>query len=564
MKSMLMIGFLLPFVPMTLVGGVIYYQFNNAYRKNEIVQIKDTTLRGKQIVDGFLMERLNDIRFIAATFPLDELRKESTLQGIRQGLRTENGSVFSVLELIDGKGVPVALAGPALSSKHSHIEDPWFREAVHTGHFIGDVSSDVRGGSYITMAVKKDERGEQWVLRSAIPVEAFNSLLEAAPIGTTGTAFILNRKGQFQTKPADGEGPGREALADLLSGSSKGTKDDIFISRQADLSGSKTIYAATILENEDWILVCRKRASESLSALNTAKLVTLATMLLSTLFLATNALRLSKKTVHRVEMADKKKQKMNEQMFQTGKLASIGELAAGIAHEINNPVAIMVEEAGWIDDLLQEEEFREGKNLDEFKRALKQIRIQGKRCKDITHKLLSFARKTDFTLHRVRLNELIEDIIAISAKRADHGGVSVRTNIQEGLPALYLPQTEIQQVLLNLINNSLDAMEDKGGTLFVSAGLKGENILIEVSDNGRGIPKEDFSRLFDPFFTTKPVGKGTGLGLSICYGIIKRLGGEITVNSVVDTGTTFLVKIPVQRKEMATQQSRTKPRIPVN
>ena len=424
-----------------------------------------------------------------------------------------------------------------------------FRKAIHTGHFISDVSADLRGHSYFTMAVKKDWKGEQWVLRSAMPVEAFNRLLEEARIGTTGDAFILNREGQYQTKPPDGAEPDSRTLSDLLSGISKLTGEDISIARETDLSGNKTIYATTPLKNGNWILVCRQRASDSISGLNRAKIVTLATILLSALFLATNALRLSKKTVQRIELADKKKQKMNEQMFQTGKLASIGELAAGIAHEINNPVAIMVEEAGWIDDLLQEEEFREGKNLDEFKRALGQIRIQGKRCKDITHKLLSFARKTDFTLHRVRLNELIDDILAISAKRGKYAGVSVRTNVQEGLPDLRLPQTEIQQVLLNLINNSLDAMEERGGTLYLSAGLKDETIVIEVSDNGRGIPKEDFSRIFDPFFTTKPVGKGTGLGLSICYGIIKRLGGEITVNSVVDTGTTFLIKIPVPKEK---------------
>ena len=142
--------------------------------------------------------------------------------------------------------------------------------------------------------------------------------------------------------------------------------------------------------------------------LRKAKIVTIVTILLAGLFIAANAWSLSKKTVRRIKEADEKKQKMNEQMFQTGKLASIGELASGIAHEINNPVAIMVEEAGWIDDLLQEEEFKESQNLDEFKRALKQIRIQGKRCKEITHKLLSFARKTDFKVQPVQLGEIIE------------------------------------------------------------------------------------------------------------------------------------------------------------
>jgi two-component system NtrC family sensor kinase len=253
--------------------------------------------------------------------------------------------------------------------------------------------------------------------------------------------------------------------------------------------------------------------------------------------------------VSRIQQADKEKQKRNEQMFQTGKLASIGELAAGIAHEINNPVAIMVEEAGWIDDLLEEEEFQESKNLSEFRRALGQIHTQGKRCKEITHKLLSFARKTDSRVQEVQLNELIEDTITISAKKAKLNGIVINKDIQKDLPPIEVSPTELQQVLFNLINNALDAMEERGSTLSVSTRLEDDNIVIQVSDDGPGIPEDDLSQIFDPFFTTKPVGKGTGLGLSICYGIIKQLGGEISVRSVIDKGSTFRVRIPLKKIE---------------
>jgi two-component system NtrC family sensor kinase len=272
----------------------------------------------------------------------------------------------------------------------------------------------------------------------------------------------------------------------------------------------------------------------------------LTAILMVSLLIGANAFSLSKKMLRRIQQADKEKQKRNEQMFQTGKLASIGELAAGIAHEINNPVAIMVEEAGWIDDLLEEEEFQESKNLSEFRRALRQIRTQGKRCKEITHKLLSFARKTDSRVELVRLNDLIEDIVTISAKRAKFSGIIINMEIQKDLPSIEVSPSELQQVLLNLINNAMDAMEEKGRSLSVSARLEEDYIVIEVSDDGPGIPEENLSQIFDPFFTTKPVGKGTGLGLSICYGIVKKLGGEINVHSVIDKGSAFRVKIPLK------------------
>ena len=117
------------------------------------------------------------------------------------------------------------------------------------------------------------------------------------------------------------------------------------------------------------------------------------------------------------------------------------------------------------------------------------------------------------------------------------------------IPAVHVSQTEMQQVFLNIINNALDEMEKEGGILKILTRVEGDFIVVEIADNGPGIPEANLQRIFDPFFTTKPVGKGTGLGLSICYGIIKNLGGEIIVHSTVGTGTRFLIKIPLDNND---------------
>jgi two-component system NtrC family sensor kinase len=257
----------------------------------------------------------------------------------------------------------------------------------------------------------------------------------------------------------------------------------------------------------------------------------------------------SRRMVSRIARADREKQMMNAQVVETGKLASVGELAAGIAHEINNPVAIMIEEAGWIEDILEDEEFQESENLDEFIRALEQIRTQGRRCKEITHKLLHFARKTDSRIQEVQINDLIEELVALSAQKAKYSNVTINTVLQKDLPPLQVSETEVQQVFLNLINNAVDAMEKKGGVIDVTTLMEGDHIAVQVADNGPGIPEANLARIFDPFFTTKPVGKGTGLGLSICYGIIKKMGGEIDVHSVIGVGTTFRVLIPLPKQK---------------
>ena len=161
--------------------------------------------------------------------------------------------------------------------------------------------------------------------------------------------------------------------------------------------------------------------------------------------------------------------------------------------------------------------------------------------------MLSFARKTDATVCDVALNELLEDVVALSAQRAKYSKVEIKTDFQEDLPLLKVSPSEIQQVFFNLINNGLDAMENIGGELKLSSRQKNNHIIVEVSDTGKGIPAADLNRIFDPFFTTKPVGKGTGLGLSICYGIIDKLNGKLECKSSLDIGTTFYVSIPLPR-----------------
>jgi two-component system NtrC family sensor kinase len=468
------------------------------------------------------------------------------LHDILRTLKIKYGSTFSELALINDEGVQVAYAGPNSSVKIRFSEAAWYKEAMNTSDVISTVSLGSRNLPQVILALRKEWRGRRLILRATIDYEAFHNLLEEISIGKTGSAFILDREGRYQTRLLHDRTPVRRSSMDYLGIRGRG-KDEISIVHRKDDSGVKHIYATAFLDDGDLLLVLQQRASEAFSGFKKAQVVPFAVVLIVGFLIAAEAFSLSKRMVNRIAQADKEKQTLNEQMYQTGKLASIGELAAGIAHEINNPVAIMVEEAGWIDDLLEEEEFHEGKNLDEFRRALRQIQTQGKRCKEITHKLLSFARKTDHRVQEVHIDRVIDDIIAISEKRAKYQWISIHTDIQKDLPPIEASETEFQQVILNLVNNALDAMEKKGGTLSISAQLTGDNILIEVSDEGPGIPEDIVSRIFDPFFTTKPFGKGTGLGLSISYGIIKKLGGEIRVESVTDIGSKFRVMIPLSR-----------------
>ncbi len=545
-RNMVLLVIMVSITPMILVSGLILYLYQNTYRDKTYAHLAEVVTKHKQNIDFFLKERLDDIRFLARTFTFEELGEDSFLQDRLFTFQEEFGPVFVDLGVINERGIQIAYSGPFKLGRALYSEADWFKKAMSRKYYISDVFLGLRGQPHFIVAVKENWKGQSWILRATIDFVAFNTLVENIRIGKTGFAFIVNKDGEFQTKPLFDVAASKNIYLDLLR-LDKGGDTDVHIVERYDAMGRKNILVADSLKGGDWLLVCQQNHSDAFADLEKALRWTILINVLGGLAILTMAFLLSGRIVKRIEKTDQEKNKMDEQIVETGKLASIGELAAGIAHEINNPVAIMVEEAGWIGDLLEEEDFKESSNLEEFKRALNQIRTQGKRCKDITYKLLSFARKTDPREQDVQLNEMLEELIALSAQRAKYGNITIKTDFQETLPAVMVSQSEMQQVFLNLINNSIDAMEKRGGEIVVRTRLQGNEVVVEVTDNGPGIARANLGRIFDPFFTTKPVGKGTGLGLSICYGIVKKYGGEITVRSVPEVDTTFSVKIPLTK-----------------
>jgi len=533
------------FTPMILVSGAILYQFHISYHEKVAAHLEELVQKHKQNIDSFLNEKLGEIRFLVQNSEFENLCKESYLEQQLATLQQELDPVFVDLGMVNAKGLQIAYAGPFKLGKAQYSEAEWFKQAIQSQYFISDVFLGLRGLPHFIVTVRKIFHGEYWVFRATIDFMAFNNLVENVRIGKTGFAFIVNREGKCQTKPCIDIIPSKSNYMKLLK-NGKRTVDKIYIVEAVDDFGKKNIYTSAFLKSGNWMLVCQQNKSDAYSDLYRAKKIAALIFLLGGVGIITMAVLLSRRMVSHIAQADREKDMMNLQVIETGKLATVGELAAGIAHEINNPVAIMVEEAGWMEDLLEDEEVKE--NLEEFQRALKQINTQGKRCKEITHKLLSFARKTDSRIQVVLMNDLIKDAIGLAEQSAKYSKITINTNLEENIPFIPASQTEIQQVFLNLINNAVDAMDKKGGgTIDITSRLEGNAIVVDFADNGPGIHRSNLARIFDPFFTTKPVGKGTGLGLSICYGIIKKMGGEIYVQSVVEQGTTFSIRIPIPK-----------------
>jgi two-component system NtrC family sensor kinase len=498
---------------------------------------------------------------LAKTNRFEDLIDQATLNQRFNELQRAFDRSFVDLGVVDHQGYQIAYAGPLELTGVNYSSAKWFEEAISSPFFISDVFKGMRGAPHFIVSVRQERDGRPWILRATIDFREFNDLVEFLRIGKTGFAFILNAEGQFQTKPI--ANINTDELVGLFESSSIVNQSNM-ITRKSAPGGNEIIYAMTTLKNGDWIMVIQQDASDAFSELKKTKKIVLLFILIGGLGIIAASLILSKRIVNRISQADteteqalRKKDMMSQQVIETGKLASVGELAAGIAHEINNPIAIMIEEAGWIEDLLEEEDLTGSENEEEFYRALSQIKTQGRRCKEITHKLLSFARKTDSRIVEISVATLLAEIAHLSSQRAKYSNVEIKTDFEENLPPIPASETEMQQVFLNLVNNALDALEKTGGIIMLNARRADGDVIVTVSDNGLGIAEANLGRVFDPFYTTKPVGKGTGLGLSICYGIIKKIGGEIHVNSTKGEGTAFEIRFPVAQASPVVSEKKT-------
>jgi two-component system NtrC family sensor kinase len=549
-RSLVMTVMVVAGVPLLLIGIAIIQQFGEAYRTKITDHLTTLVRKHSRTIDTFLTDRLGDIRVLARSHPVEELAEQAFLTQKLAILREEYGGVFVDLGLIDPDGVQQAYSGPFNLTRADYAGALWFSETQKNQYYLSDVFTGLRGAPHFIVAAKIPWNDQGWILRATVDFNAFNALVSNIRIGTTGFAFIVNQAGEFQTIPqaevVRASGPYQDFLKTKLD------PDEVLVEEHPDALGRESIFAVSSLNKGRWILCFQQEVADAFSTWNTTKAIAIMLFLLWALVVASFTYFMSRKMTLRVEEVLIQKEKMSDQVVEAGRLASIGELAAGIAHEINNPVAIMVEEAGWIQDLLGEEDPATPDNLAEIKRATSQIATQGTRCKEITHKLLSFARKTDPTIKQIDLNEMVTDMIALVDQKTRYASVQVETELAPDLPPLMASATELQQVLLNLLNNSVAAMGASGGVIRITTHSEDGNISLKVADNGSGIAEANLARIFDPFFTTKPVGQGTGLGLSICYGIISKLGGDIKVQSARGTGTTFTIILPALSADKTT------------
>jgi two-component system NtrC family sensor kinase len=539
---------LVPVIPFIAVLGIGYYHFTTSLESSTLATMNRIVEDHRQMIDSFLKERRGDLAFILNTNSYGDLTDPEKFYALFTQLQRYSNA-FVDLGVFDQDGIHVMYQGPYRLVGIDYGKEEWFRHVLKEGYYISDIFLGFRRIPHFVIALKREESGKKWVIRATIDSYVFNEMVEKVRIGRTGEAYILNAQGIFQTARRSG---GNLLAKDPDEIHETKPQPGVRTFIRKDARGDEFLFATTWLQEKEWLLVVRQETADAFKALRSATFMILVIMILGGVTITILAYTLTRQIIRRMQRIDVEKQQLGQQLVRAARLAELGQMAAGFAHEINNPLQIMKSDRTLIEMIFSDLKKKgilpepDAKDLEE---TLAQLKLQIERCAKITQTILEFGRKNEPMEKDVDVSAFVTQMTSMIGEKASVQGIRLKKEISEQTPLLRVDPSQLQQVLLNLLNNAIDAITERhgceGGELSIQAG-PGANgkVRISVRDNGAGISVEDQKKIFAPFFTTKAPGKGTGLGLYVCYGIIEGMGGTMEVESQRGVGTTFTLHLP--------------------
>jgi signal transduction histidine kinase len=528
-------------VPLLVMTFLAYRQYERALSTERTQGITRLLTNNKRSLEFFLAERRSALQYIIRDRTFAELNDPRVLSRVMRNMNDSfHLGAFVDLGLIDSEGIQTCYVGPYELQGLNYQEQDWFQHVVRGGVYMSDAFLGFRHSPHFTLATRH-ERGDDdyYVLRATFDAQMLAVQMHTAGLEPGDDIFLVNVEGILQT-PSRMFGPPLQAIP--LSVPSFRTEAQLI--EDVDDQGRPVLVGFADIADSPFILVFARSLPGGFIAGPLAELL---------IFLGVSAALIlaviiwgSRQFVRNIRDANLRRAALMHQVEYSNKLASLGRLAAGVAHEINNPLAIINEKAGLLEDLVKPQP--DFPSREKFLKTVESVLNSVVRCKNVTHRLLGFAKHMDVQSELIDVPGLLKEVAGFLEREAEHRSITINIESAGEVPSIESDRGQLQQVFLNLLNNAVGAVED-GGRIDVSIERRDLEVLaVSVADDGVGIPAENLERIFEPFFTTKE-GSGTGLGLSITYGIIQKLGGEISVESEVGKGTCVTVLLPIRRKD---------------
>jgi len=530
--------------PLILVSLIAYFWLYGIARDDFAIKLSEKLETASLSIDFYISEKLSGLKFLTYAYSYESLTNKETLNNIFNLFKREFGEMVDI-GIIESNGIQRVYAGPFNLTGKDYSSHDWFLKALSKGYYVSDVFSGYRNIPHFAIAVKKNipSKGSFCILRATIDLDSLTNRIQAMGLKGSEDAFLINNRGVLQT---DSRFFGRamENMDVGLMDYRRAYSKNITISALKDMEG---FIGYKRLNSVDWYLVMLTKDSPHDKIIELLRHnYTLVYLVFGVLFVCVvlNFI-VSSRLIDWIRTSEKNREEAIARSEHANRLASIGRLAAGVAHEINNPLAIINEKAGLMKDIIDITE-----NVPHREKLLALIAAIAQsvnRCRTITHRLLGFARQMDVNLEMIDINTVIREVLQFLEKEILYRDIRLELDMDNGLPSIESDKGQLQQVFLNIINNAIDAVQEEGFIKIIKTfRYNQDSVGVSIRDNGHGIPADKLKQIFEPFYTTKEKGKGTGLGLAITYGIVNKLGGEIKVDSEVGRGTVFTVILPLR------------------
>jgi len=542
-KLWLRVVFLTAFVslmPLIIMTFINYYQYKRVFEEEMIYPISRLTSNTRRSLSSFIDERRSVLDMIIRDKKYEDLRNQEKLTILFRNLKESFGG-FIDLGVIDAEGIQETYVGPYELRGKNYREQGWFQDVRLRGIYVSEVFLGYRKYPHFVIAMTHEiDEGGFYVLRATLDMETVSRNILSLSHRPSSDAFLINREGVLQT---DSRFYGN--TFDTIKIAVPPISDKTEVVERYDDKGRLYILGYAYINQSPFILMEVTKPEEQMKNWFSLRNDLLWFLGVSIFLIILVILWGANYLVRHILEADLRHAKALHNIEYTSKMASIGRLAAGVAHEINNPLSIINENAGLLKDIIGAT--RDFPRPEKFLKHINAVTKSVERCSTITHRLLGFAKRIDTQIETIDVKHLIQEVVGFLDKEAKHRNITVDYHIDNYIPTIESDRGQLQQVFLNIINNSFDAL-DEGGKLDINIGhSEVDRVSVSIKDNGHGISEHDLQHIFEPFFTS---GKehGTGLGLSITYGIVQKLGGDISVNSQVGVGTSFTVSLPIKNK----------------
>lgn len=550
-------------LPLFTLAFVDYKVSRDALESELLLRTSRLVSNARRTLTSYLDERIFALNFLTLDNSFERLTDQDRLKELLDHLKSGLGEWYD-LGLVDHTGTQVNYAGPYNVKGMNYSQQEWYKKLNYKDQEsyldtmamrsdVSDIFLGFRMTPHLVISVlHNDPQGKHYILRASLHIDQLINILSHLEVSGNGDAFLLNHEGVIQT-PSRHYGEVMKQFPMAVPPVSEHTE----VLEGKDHQGREIITGYAYITGTPFILMVIKQKAtllESWEAAGVKLLIFLAGSLVAILVVVFG---ICTYLVNSIYQADQNRLASLHQVEYANKMASIGRLSAGVAHEINNPLAIINEKAGLIKDLFT---FRQEYASDHRLVGLVDSIIAAvDRCATITRQLLNFARNIQVSVQKVSLHQVVADVLEFQTKEAGYRSITINVDIAEEIPEFYSDRGKLQQVFINLVNNAFAAMKD-GGRLDIGSRLSDDrsHIITRVSDTGCGIPPENIKKIFEPFFTTKSGSGGTGLGLSITYGLVKEIGGSIDIESTVGKGTTFVITLPLEyHGQQGEQNART-------